>query len=39
MDNSVWEVNFNHRDDAVNALMVSLFNISLSRPMLKLVRL
>ena len=23
MDPSVWEVNFNHREDAVNALMVS----------------
>ena len=23
MDASVWEVNFNHRDDALNALMVS----------------
>ena len=27
MDTSVWEVNFNHRDDAVNALMVSLFTV------------
>lgn len=25
MDPSVWEVNFNHREDAVNALMVSSF--------------
>lgn len=25
MDTSVWEVNFNHRDDALNALMVSPF--------------
>lgn len=26
MDTSVWEVNFNHRDDALNALMVSWFH-------------
>lgn len=25
MDQSIWEVNFNHRDDALNALMVSQF--------------
>ena len=26
MDTSVWEVNFNHRDDALSALMVSPLN-------------
>lgn len=27
MDTSIWEVNFNHRDDAMNALAVSSFTV------------
>ena len=40
MDASVWEVNFNHRDDALNALMVSLsYRFHLASPVLNSIRL
>jgi len=40
MDASVWEVNFNHRDDALNALMASLLlKVHLASSVLNSIRL
>jgi len=40
MDASVWEVNFNHRDDALNALMVSpSHGVHVASPVLNSIRL